>query len=129
MLYAFLAGRALFGGFFFLAGIEHFRHVAMMAPYAASKGVPAPRLGVLGSGALIFGGGLSVLLGYHPTWGLLAIALFLIPTTFIMHNYWKATEPMAKMLDQTNFQKNIALLGATLMLLSVSQPWPLSVGW
>ena len=47
MQYLFLAGRVLYGGFFLLAGIDHFRRVDMMTPYAASKGLPAPRLGVL----------------------------------------------------------------------------------
>ena len=44
MQYLFLAGRVLYGGFFLLAGIDHFRHVGMMTPYAAAKGIPAPRL-------------------------------------------------------------------------------------
>src|SRR2546426_8785885 len=52
MQYLFLAGRVLYGGFFLLAGIDHFRHVGMMTPYAAAKGIPAPRLSVLGSGSL-----------------------------------------------------------------------------
>src|SRR2546422_943049 len=67
MQYLFLAGRVLYGGFFLLAGIDHFRHVQMMTPYAAAKGIPAPRLAVLGSGSLIILGGLSVLLGVRPT--------------------------------------------------------------
>src|SRR5213592_2613579 len=71
MQYLFLAGRVLYGGFFLLAGIDHYRHVQMMTPYAAAKGIPAPRLAVLGSGSLIILGGLSVLLGVRPTWGVL----------------------------------------------------------
>ncbi|HZI22146.1 MAG TPA: DoxX family protein, partial [Gemmatimonadales bacterium] len=129
MQYLFLAGRVLFGGFFLLAGIDHFRHVAMMAPYAASKRIPVPRLSVLGSGALIMLGGLSVLLGVRPTWGVVLLTAFLVPTSFLMHNYWTATDPSARMMDQTNFKKNIALLGAAWMLLLVPQPWPFSLSW
>ena len=44
MQYLFLAGRVLYGGFFLLAGIDHFRRVEMMTPYAAAKGIPLPRL-------------------------------------------------------------------------------------
>src|SRR5881296_2719927 len=108
MQYLFLAGRVLYGGFFLLAGIDHFRHVGMMTPYAAAKGVPAPRLSVLGSGSLIVLGGLSVLLGIRPTWGVLALTVFLVPTSFLMHNYWAATDPSVRLLDVTNFKKNIA---------------------
>ena len=129
MQYLFLAGRVLYGGFFLLAGIDHFRRVAMMTPYAAAKGIPAPRLAVLGSGLLIVLGGLSVLLGARPTWGVLLLTLFLVPTSFLMHNYWAATDPSARQMDMTNFKKNIALLGAGWMLLLIPQPWPLSLQW
>ena len=129
MEYLFLAGRVLYGGFFLFAGIDHFRRVEMMTPYARAKGIPAPRLSVLGSGSLIVLGGLSVLLGVRPTWGVLLLTLFLLPTSFLMHNYWAVTDPSARQLDLTNFKKNIALLGAGWMLLLIPQPWPLSLPW
>jgi uncharacterized membrane protein YphA (DoxX/SURF4 family) len=129
MEYVFLAGRVLYGGFFLLAGIDHFRHVEMMTPYAASKGIPAPRLGVIGSGLLLILGGLSILLGMRPTWGVLFLTVFLLPTSFLMHNYWAATDPSVRQLDVTNFKKNIALLGAAWMFLLIPQPWPLSLRW
>jgi putative oxidoreductase len=129
MQYLFLAGRVLYGGFFLLAGIHHFRHVDMMAPYAGAKGISAPRLGVLSSGLVLILGGLSILLGVRPTWGVLLLTVFLVPTSFLMHNYWAATDPSVRQIDQVNFKKNIALLGAAWMLLLIPQPWPLSLAW
>jgi len=129
MQYLFLAGRVLYGGFFLLAGIDHWRRVDLMTPYAAAKGIPAPRLSVLGSGLLIILGGLSVLLGVRPSCGLLLLTVFLVPTSVLMHNYWAATDPSVRQLDLTNFKKNIALLGAAWMLLLMPQPWPLSLTW
>ena len=126
MQYLFLAGRILYGGFFALAGLDHFRYVAMMTPYAAAKGVPAPKLAVLGSGMVIVAAGLSILLGYRPTWGVLLLTIFLIPVSFLMHNFWTATNPQAGQIDQVMFKKNMALLGAAWMFLLVPQPWPLS---
>ena len=126
MVYLFLAGRILYGGFFALAGLDHFRHVALMVPYTAAKGVPAPRLAVLGSGTLIILAGLSILVGYHPTWAVLLLTVFLLPVTFLMHNFWTATNPQARQIDQAMFKKNVALLGAAWLLLAVPQPWPLS---
>lgn len=38
MSYLFVAGRVLYGGFFLLAGIDHFRRVDMMRPMQAPKG-------------------------------------------------------------------------------------------
>jgi putative oxidoreductase len=123
----FLLGRILYGGFFVLGGINHFRHLDMMAGFAASKGVPAAKVGVVLSGLLIVLGGLCVIVGICPQVGLIAIILFLLPVTFLMHNYWVETDMMARINQRVNFQKNIALLGAALMMLMMSRPWPLSL--
>jgi uncharacterized membrane protein YphA (DoxX/SURF4 family) len=129
MAYLFLAGRVLYGGFFLLAGIANFRRVDMLTPYAAAKRIPAPRLGVLGSGVVLVLGGLSMLLGVRPTWGVLSLTVFLVPTSFLMHNYWAVTDPAARQVDQVHFKKNIALLGAAWMLLLIPQTWPWSLTW
>jgi uncharacterized membrane protein YphA (DoxX/SURF4 family) len=129
MEYLFLAGRVLYGGFFLLAGIDHCRRVDMMTPYAAAKGIPAPRLGVLGSGVVLVLGGLSILLGVRPTLGVVLLTVFLVPTSFLMHNYWTVTDPAARQHDVVSFKKNIALLGAAWMLVLIPQPWPWSLTW
>ena len=128
MHFLFLLGRILFGGFFLVNSYRHLTMASAMAPYAASKGVPAPKLAVLGSGALLALGGLSILLGVMPNWGVLFLALFLIPVSFTMHNYWADQDPQMRQNNEINFHKNLALLGATLMLLAIPQPWPLSLG-
>ena len=124
----FLIGRLLYGGFFLFNGFRHFAGAGQMAPYAASRNVPAPRAAILGSGVLLLLGGASILLGAWPRLGVLCIALFLIPVTFMMHNYWKDTDPQMRMMNQIQFHKNLALLGAALMILLISEPWPLSLG-
>jgi len=123
----FLLGRLLYGGFFLLSGINHLRNVDRMAPYARSRGVPSPDLAVLGSGALIIAGGLSILLGVYPTVGVLLISLFLIPTTLLMHGFWSDKDPGARQGNLTHFKKNVALLGAAWMFLLIPQPWPWSL--
>jgi uncharacterized membrane protein YphA (DoxX/SURF4 family) len=59
-----------------------------------------------------------VLFDILPGFGLIALVLFLVPVTFIMHAFWKIQDPMAKMGETINFTKNIALLGAVLILLA-----------
>lgn len=124
MDYVFLLGRILFGGFFIVGGINHFRHLGMMSGYAASKGVPAAKVAIVFSGLLILFGGLCVVVGWKPQIGLVCIMLFLLPVTFMMHAYWTETDPMQQMSQRVNFQKNVALLGAALMMLSIPLPWP-----
>jgi putative oxidoreductase len=125
----FLLGRLLFGGFFIISGIRHFQHLDMMAGFTASKGFPAARLAVIGSGLLIILGGLSMLLGVRPLWGVVLISAFLIPVTFVIHQYWKHSDPMMRINDQVNFMKNIALLGGAWMLVMIPEPWPMSLAF
>jgi len=44
-----------------------------------------------------------------------------------MHNYWVETDMMPRINQRVNFQKNLALLGAALMMLMISRPWPISL--
>jgi putative oxidoreductase len=127
MDYVFVLGRVLYGGFFVLGGINHFQHLGMMSGYAASKGVPAAKPGVIVSGLLILIGGLLVILGWHVRIGLVFIMAFLVPVTFMMHNFWVDTDPMQRMNQQVHFQKNLAMLGAALMMLMIPRPWTLGL--
>ena len=111
-------GRIFFGGFFVFNGFNHFKMLDMMSGYAKSKGAPLPKLSVAVSGLLLLVGGVSVLFNVLPSIGLAALVLFLIPVTFIMHAFWKVQDPTAKMHEMVNFTKNLALLGAILILLA-----------
>jgi uncharacterized membrane protein YphA (DoxX/SURF4 family) len=125
----FLIGRIVFGGYFLFNGMNHFRNRSMLTQYATSKGVPAPGLAVVGTGLLLLLGGLSVLLGFWPQYGLWLIAAFLIGVSPQMHNFWAVSDPNQKMADMVNFTKNMALLGAALMMLRLTGgPWPFSLG-
>jgi putative oxidoreductase len=123
----FLIGRLLFGGLFLLNGINHFTGRAGMVGYAQFKGVPAPNLLIPLSGLWLVISGLSIMAGFRPDIGLIMAAVFLAGVTPVMHNFWAATDPNARMGDYINFQKNMALLGAALMLLSLGRPWPMSI--
>ncbi len=122
----FMLGRAIFGGYFLYAGIQHFLNTPQMAGYAASKGVPSPELAVLGSGALLVIGSLSVLIGVLPRVGAAMIALFLIGVTPTMHAFWRETGHTAQ-ADLMQFTKNLALLGASLFIAAIPGPWPARV--
>lgn len=125
---AHLIGRIIVGGYFIYNAINHLLlGTERLAGYAASKGVEAPRVMVYLSGVLLLLGGLSILLGLLPNWGILLLLVFLIPVSFTMHDFWTETGE-ARALDLVNFTKNMALVGALLMLYAIPQPWPYSVG-
>lgn len=123
----FTLGRMIFGGFFLYNGINHFLSYKSIAPYAASKKVPAPELVVLGSGALLVAGGVSLLLGVRPKLGAAAVIAFLAGVSPVMHDFWNDESPEAKQANQINFMKNAALLGGALALAAIEEPWPVSV--
>ena len=125
---AFLIGRIIVGIFYLYNAFNHFSQLKNMSGYTQSKGVPAPKLAVLGSGALLLIGGLSIITGYWPTIGIVALVVFFLPVAFIMHAFWKVTDPMAKMSEMINFAKDLGLMGSALMFLAIPQPWPFSLG-
>lgn len=114
-----LIGRLLFSALFLVSAANHFTHTDAMTAYAQSRGVPAARAAVLAGGVLLLLGGLSVLLGVWPDLGALLLAVFLIPTALLMHAFWKETDLQAKLTEQVQFSKDLALAGASLMLLGL----------
>ena len=127
MVYLFLLGRILLGGYFIMSGYNHFKNHAGLTSYTQSKGVPMASEAVWSTGLMLVLGGAGILLGIYIQLSVFLLAVFLIVTTFKMHQYWKVTDQMAKMGESVNFKKNLALLGAVLMLLSISLPWAMAL--
>lgn len=116
---SYLLGRMIFGGFFLYSGIHHLQETESMAQYAGAKGVPKPDLGVKATGYALVASGASVLLGLKKEWGAATIAAFLVTVTPMMHDFWKQSDPQQRQNDMINFSKNVALLGASLMLMGM----------
>lgn len=114
-----LIGRILFALLFLGSAFGHLTQSGAMAGYAASRGVPQARLAVLGSGVLMLVGALMVLLGIWLDLGALLLVIFLVPTALLMHPFWKETDAMAKQTEMISFQKDIALAGGALLILSL----------
>jgi len=120
MKYIPLIGRILFSLIFLSSGLMgHIMMASQTAAYAASSGVPAPMAMVVISGIIALLGALSIILGYKAKMGAWLIVIFLVPVTFMMHNFWTITDPaqqMMRTMQMSMFMKNIALIGAALMI-------------
>ena len=77
-----------------------------MTGYAQYKKVPLAKVSVYVSGVMILLGGLYILLGFYADLGALLIAIFLIPTAFLMHAFWKESDAMAKQNETIAFFKD-----------------------
>ncbi|WP_394838437.1 DoxX family protein [Pendulispora rubella] len=117
-------GRVFFSLIFLMSGPNHFS--AQAIGYAAAAGVPLASVAVPLSGIIAFVGGLSIALGYKAKWGAWLIALFLVPVTISLHNFWAFTDPMQQQIHMAMFMKNISMLGAALFITQVGSG-PLSL--
>ncbi|MDA8371667.1 MAG: DoxX family protein [Nocardiopsaceae bacterium] len=116
MEFVVLIGRILFVILFLSSAVGHLTQGKAMAGYAASKGVPLSGPATLGSGVLMLLGALSVLLGIWADLGALLLVLFLVPTAFLMHAFWKEGDAGARQQEMIQFQKDLALAGAALIV-------------
>jgi putative oxidoreductase len=126
-----LIGRILFGGFFLMSGITHFAKLEAMTGYAKYKKLPAAKLGVLLSGLVLVISGLYIILGYYADLGALLLAIFLVLTAVIFHNFWAETDATAKQTEMTAFMKDIALAGGALIVFAIvaKQGGEIDFGW
>jgi putative oxidoreductase len=123
---AFLIGRILFGGYWLSSSFHHFKNLNHMAEYAQAKQTPYPKLSVAGTGVILLLGGLSMLLGVCPIGGIILLIVFLLGVCFQIHNFWKIGDPQTRQGEMIHFTKNVALIGALLMLSLLHRPWPMS---
>lgn len=107
-------------------GINHFTQKKSLTEYAKAKHIPSPEFAVTFTGALLFVCGISIILGIFVPLALFGLIVFLFVTSFTMHAFWKDTDAGSKMNNNIAFMKNMALLGACLMLYFIEN-WPLSI--
>ena len=114
-----IIGRIFFGALGIGAGFAHFKSLEAMTGYAKYKKLPAPKLGVIGSGLTFLVGGILIVLGTWVDLASLLIAVTVILAAIIFHQYWKETDANTKMQETMAFNKDIALGGAALILFAL----------
>jgi putative oxidoreductase len=106
----FIGGIFLYSGFGKLTGIEGF------AASLAKNGVPmAHVMAVVGAAVECFGG-LAIALGLQTRYAALLMAAFTISATLISHRFWELQDAAAFKQQSVHFMKNLAILGAFLLL-------------
>jgi putative oxidoreductase len=123
----FIIGRLILGLYFLHAGFNHFFKANYLASYAASKGVPLAKAGVIISGITFTIGGISLIGWIAPLIGLALLVVTLIPVTVLMHPFWKSTDPMHRAGEQVSFNKNLAIMGAMILIVALLMALSLAV--
>ncbi len=110
-------GRILFGAYFVYSGYNHFKNQKGYIAYAKHKGVPNPNLAVPLTGLLLVVGGFGFFLNLLIVESAFILLIFMIPTTLMMHAFWKEKDPTLKANEHIAFMKNVAIIGALLTFL------------
>lgn len=114
MQYVLLLGRIFYSLMFLWAFFGHFSQKTIQ--FAATHGVPMASFIMPLMGIIAAVGGLSILLGYKAKWGAWLIVIFLAIMTCMLHKFWRLEDPMMAMVHRAMFLKNLALIGAALII-------------
>jgi putative oxidoreductase len=114
-----LIGRILFAAIFVVSSRGHLMQTQALAGYAGSKGVPFPKPATLVSGIAMLVGALLLVLGIWADLGALLLVVFLVPTAFLMHAFWRETDGQARQQEQVQFLKDLSLAGAALLIFAL----------
>ena len=111
-------GSLLMSGIFVHGGWHQFREPGGRADKAANLGVPQPEQMVRLNGAAMMLGGAALGLGIKPKLASLVLIGSLVPTTMAGHRFWEEESEQGRRAQETQFLKNLGLMGGLLFLLS-----------
>ena len=120
-----LLGRILLAAIFLMSGIGKIGGFAGTAGYMASKGIPMVDVLLAITIVIEIGAALMIIAGYKARLGATALFLWMIPVTFIFHNFW-ALPAAEQQIQQIMFMKNLGLMGGMLYIMAFGSG-PMSV--
>jgi putative oxidoreductase len=90
--------------------------LSAFAASLASRGVPqSSMLAVIGA-TVEFVGGIMIVTGFRVRPASLLMILFVIVATGISHRYWEYADTAARRAQESQFFKNLSILGGFLLL-------------
>jgi putative oxidoreductase len=110
-----LFGRILLSTVFIMGGIGKITGFSFEEGMVAAKHLPMPAV-ALGIALVIeLIGGLAILTGLFTRLTAWIVFLYMIPTTFLFHNFW-AVQGAERIDTMIHFEKNLAIMGGLLLL-------------
>jgi putative oxidoreductase len=110
-----LFGRILLSGVFIMGGIGKITGFSFEESMVAAKHLPMPAVALAIALAIELVGGLAILTGLFTRWTAWIVVLYMIPTTFLFHNFW-AVQGADRIDTLIHFEKNLAIMGGLLLL-------------
>ncbi|HVE90255.1 MAG TPA: DoxX family protein [Burkholderiaceae bacterium] len=110
-------GRIFLAVIFVVSGYSKISGFEGLVGQIASKGLPAAQAFAVATIVIEVGVGLMLIAGWKARWAAFLIAVFTAVVTVLFHNFWAVPEAQ-KMLQQTHFLKNLAMIGGLLMVVA-----------
>ena len=112
-----LLGRILLASIFLMSGIGKIGGFAGTAGYMGSKGLPMVEVLLAITIVIEIGAALMLILGWKAKIGAALLFLWMIPVTFMFHNFWTMA-PADQQLQTIMFMKNLGLMGGMLYIMT-----------
>jgi putative oxidoreductase len=109
-----LIGRILLGWIFVRSGYGKLFNIDAVAATFPPRGIPAFMAYI--SVPVEFFGGLALIFGLATRYVVMIMVVFTLVATFSSHRYWEVTDLAARRVQDTNFYKNLAMLGGFFFL-------------
>jgi putative oxidoreductase len=109
-----LIGRIFIGWIFVRSGYGKIFDIPAYATTFPGRGLPT-FLAYIAVPAEFFGG-LALMLGFATRYAALVMAIFLLVATLSSHRYWDFTDAAARRAQDSNFYKNMAILGGIFLV-------------
>lgn len=113
--HASLAGRILISIVFLVSGFLKMTNWHQSASMLATIKIPLVAIALPVVVLVEFGGALCLLAGYRARAAALVLFLYLIPVTFMIHNFW-AYQGAQQQDQMGHFLKNVGIMGGLLLL-------------
>lgn len=114
-----ILGRILLAAIFLMSAVMNkIPHFLDTADRMTEQGIPFSPIMLAGAIVFLIVGSTSIILGYRTRFGATLLLIFLIPATYYFHDFWTFKREVDIQLQQIQFMKNIALMGAMLMLIA-----------
>jgi putative oxidoreductase len=109
-----LVARIMIGLIFVMSGWSKLVNFSAAAAGIAKRGVPA-FLAYLAP-PVEFVGGLAIMFGLFTEAAAILMVVFTIIATLTSHRYWEFSDPAQYRAQNTNFYKNVTMIGGMLLL-------------
>jgi putative oxidoreductase len=109
-----LIGRIFIGWIFVRSGYGKLFDIPAYAATFPPRGLPL-FLAYIAVPAEFFGG-LALIFGFATRYAALVMTIFMLVATFSSHRYWDFTDAAARRAQDSNFYKNVAILGGIFLL-------------